>query len=81
MLVQDNLDIACHAIERAAMDRAILDVDDSFANAFEIRRRHREVRLLSLLLAAQSPHSFLATSWTTVLGSAIPSQPLCQQLA
>ncbi|KAH9951492.1 Not1-domain-containing protein [Amylocystis lapponica] len=41
-IVQDNLDLACQAIEKAAMDRAILDVDDGFAAAYEVRRRHRE---------------------------------------
>jgi CCR4-NOT transcription complex subunit 1 len=44
LLVQDNLDIACTAIEKAAMERAVSDVDDSFAASFEARRRHREVR-------------------------------------
>ncbi|KAJ7929302.1 Not1-domain-containing protein [Mycena leptocephala] len=44
LLVQDNLDIACTAIEKAAMERAVSDVDDSFAASFEARRRHREAR-------------------------------------
>ncbi|CAL1703968.1 unnamed protein product [Somion occarium] len=44
VLVQDNLDLACQAVEKAAMDRALLDVDEGFASAFEIRRRHRETR-------------------------------------
>ena len=43
LLVNDNIDNACRAIERAAMDRAKADVDDAFAQAFEARRRHREV--------------------------------------
>ncbi len=43
LLVQDNLDIACQAIERAAMDRAILDFDENFGAAADIRRAHREV--------------------------------------
>ena len=43
LLVQDNIELACQAIEKAAMDRAVIDVDDSFAAAYEIRRRHREV--------------------------------------
>ncbi|KAJ3553574.1 hypothetical protein NM688_g3537 [Phlebia brevispora] len=45
LLVQDNLDIACQAVEKAAMDRAAVEVDESFANAYEVRRRHRETRL------------------------------------
>lgn len=44
MLVQENLDLACQAIEKAAMERAIADVDESFAPAYEARRRHRQVR-------------------------------------
>lgn len=43
LLVQDNLDIACQAVEKAAMDRAAMEVDESFATAYEARRRHREV--------------------------------------
>ncbi|KAJ7684728.1 Not1-domain-containing protein [Mycena polygramma] len=44
LLVQDNLDVACTAIEKAAMERAVSDVDESFAASFEARRRHREAR-------------------------------------
>ena len=44
MLVQENLDLACQAIEKAAMERAIADVDESFTPAYEARRRHRQVR-------------------------------------
>jgi CCR4-NOT transcription complex subunit 1 len=44
LLVQDNLDVACAAIEKAAMERATADVDEGFASSYEIRRRHREVR-------------------------------------
>ncbi len=43
LLVQENIELACQAIEKAAMDRAVIDVDDGFAAAYEIRRRHREV--------------------------------------
>jgi CCR4-NOT transcription complex subunit 1 len=44
LLVQDNLDVACSAIEKAAMDRAVNDVDEGFASSYEARRRHRELR-------------------------------------
>ncbi|KAH9946365.1 Not1-domain-containing protein [Epithele typhae] len=44
LLVQENIELACQAIEKAAMDRAVIDVDDSFAAAYEVRRRHREQR-------------------------------------
>jgi CCR4-NOT transcription complex subunit 1 len=43
LLVQDNLDLACSAIEKAAMERAVSDVDENFATAYDVRRRHREV--------------------------------------
>lgn len=46
MIVADNLDIACTAIEKAAMERAVSDVDESFAASYEARRRQREVSLL-----------------------------------
>ena len=46
LLVQDNLDVACEAIEKAAMERAVADVDNGLAASAEARRRHREVRCL-----------------------------------
>ena len=44
LLVEDNIEIACRAIERAAMDQAVAEVDENFAPAYEARRRHRQVR-------------------------------------
>lgn len=43
-LVQDNIDLASGTIEKAAMDRAVAEIDESFAPAYEARRRHRQVR-------------------------------------
>ena len=43
LLVSENIELACQAIEKAAMDRAVIDVDEGFATAYELRRRHREV--------------------------------------
>lgn len=43
ILAADNLDVACAAIEKAAMERAVSDVDEGFAASYEARRRHREV--------------------------------------
>ncbi len=48
ILVQDNLEVACSAIEKAAMERAITDVDEAFADQYEARHRHREVGLCLL---------------------------------
>jgi CCR4-NOT transcription complex subunit 1 len=50
LLVQDNLDIACSAIEKTAMERAVMDVDEGFAASYEVRRRHREVKYLTFWL-------------------------------
>ncbi|KAH8108458.1 Not1-domain-containing protein [Phellopilus nigrolimitatus] len=44
LIVQDNVDVACEAIEKAAMDRAIREVDNALLQSFEARRRHREIR-------------------------------------
>ena len=43
ILATDNLDVACTAIEKAAMERAVSDVDEGFAASYEARRRHRDV--------------------------------------
>ena len=44
ILVENNLDIACEAIEKAAMERAIREVDVAINGSLEVRRRHREMR-------------------------------------
>lgn len=44
ILVADNVEVACSAIEKAAMERAVADVDDGFSTSYEVRRRHRELR-------------------------------------
>ncbi|KAI5983751.1 Not1-domain-containing protein [Pisolithus albus] len=44
VLVTDNADVAFSAIEKAAMERAVTDVDEIFATSYELRRRHRELR-------------------------------------
>ncbi|KZT03564.1 Not1-domain-containing protein [Laetiporus sulphureus 93-53] len=63
LLVQDNLDLACQAIEKAAMDRAIVDVDEGFAAAYEARRRHREQRPGQPFWDPTAPQSGLATTF------------------
>jgi len=47
LLVQDNLDAACEAIEKAAMERAVADVDEGLSASADARRRHRDVSLVS----------------------------------
>ena len=68
LLVQDNIELACQAIEKAAMDRAVIDVDDSFAAAYEVRRRHREVSLTVLVHRYAELTSLAATSQPAFLG-------------
>lgn len=50
LLVQDNIDLASGTIEKAAMDRAVAEVDEGFAGAYDARRRHRQVCILSCLV-------------------------------
>lgn len=38
----DNLELGCMLIEKAATEKAIRDVDESMANAIQARRKHRE---------------------------------------
>ena len=57
LLVQDNIELACRAIEKAAMDRAVADVDENFATSYELRRRHRQV-LVMFSLSFSHSHSF-----------------------
>lgn len=44
ILVADNVEVACSAIEKAAMERAVVDVDEGFTASYDARRRHRELR-------------------------------------
>lgn len=44
ILMQANLDLACQAVEKAAMERAVADVDENLDHGIQIRRRYREVR-------------------------------------
>jgi len=43
LLTQDNVDIACQVIEKIAMDRAIVEIDEALGSAYEVRRAHAEV--------------------------------------
>ncbi|KAJ2931428.1 hypothetical protein H1R20_g5724, partial [Candolleomyces eurysporus] len=62
ILVQDNLDNACSTIEKAAMDRAVIDVDEGFAPSYEARRRHREARPTAPFWDPAAPRSAFPTS-------------------
>ena len=49
LIVADNVDIACAAIEKAAKERAVADVDEAFILAYNDRRIHREVSSIRYL--------------------------------
>ena len=69
LLVQDNIELACRAIEKAAMDRAVADVDENFAGSYELRRRHRQVIASSTsYLAPELIFASLGKPWSTFLG-------------
>ncbi|KAJ3143084.1 hypothetical protein HK101_003252, partial [Irineochytrium annulatum] len=42
IIVADNLDLACSVMEKAAADKATLDIDETLAGAYLNRRKHRE---------------------------------------
>ncbi|KAG0358226.1 hypothetical protein BG005_002580 [Podila minutissima] len=42
MTVNDNLDLACSVIEKAAMEKAVPEIEESLAAAFNNRKKHRE---------------------------------------
>ncbi|CAG8737472.1 1769_t:CDS:2, partial [Acaulospora colombiana] len=42
MIVSDNLELACSFIEKAAMDKALPEIDESLASSFSNRKKHRE---------------------------------------
>lgn len=45
VVAADNLDLACGVVERVAMEKAVLEVDDGLAPSYLSRRTHREVSL------------------------------------
>ncbi|GAA6057943.1 hypothetical protein JCM3770_004447 [Rhodotorula araucariae] len=42
VLVAENLDVACSIVEKVAMEKAVLEVDDGLSPAYLARRAHRE---------------------------------------
>lgn len=60
LLLQDNLDLACAAIEKVAMERAAADVEENFAASIESRRRHREIRNSGPFFDPNTPHPSFA---------------------
>ncbi|KXN90499.1 General negative regulator of transcription subunit 1 [Leucoagaricus sp. SymC.cos] len=62
LLMQDNLDIACAAIEKVAMERAAADLEENFATSIESRRRHREAHSSGPYFDPNTPHPSFALS-------------------
>jgi CCR4-NOT transcription complex subunit 1 len=44
LAINDNIDLACAVIEKAAMDKAVQEVEEVLTDAFSIRRLHKERR-------------------------------------
>lgn len=42
IIANDNLELACSVVEKVAMDKAVVEVDDSLAPAYMTRLKHRE---------------------------------------
>ena len=42
------MDIACQVIEKIAMDRAVVEIDEALASAYEVRGAHAEVCFVDL---------------------------------
>ncbi|KAI9272225.1 CCR4-Not complex component, Not1-domain-containing protein [Helicostylum pulchrum] len=42
LTVADNLDLVCAVIEKTAMEKVTMEVDDALMNAFASRKKHRE---------------------------------------
>nr|CAG8466511.1 6213_t:CDS:10 [Entrophospora candida] len=42
ILVSDNLELACSVIEKAAMDKAVPEIDEALSTTFSNRKKHRE---------------------------------------
>ncbi|KAJ3574560.1 hypothetical protein NP233_g1693 [Leucocoprinus birnbaumii] len=60
LVMQDNLEIACSAIEKVAMERATADLEDNFAASIENRRRHRELHGSTPYFDPNTPHPSFA---------------------
>lgn len=65
------MDIACQVIEKIAMDRAVVEIDEALASAYEVRGAHAEVCFTDLchVICSLIPNS---TDWVSRSGT----QPL-----
>jgi len=75
LLTQDNVDIACQVIEKTAMDRAVVEIDEALASAHEARRAHAEVCFINLCHGTRSliPDSI---GWASRSGTQVLLDPI-----
>ncbi|KAK4047270.1 CCR4-NOT core subunit cdc39 [Microbotryomycetes sp. JL221] len=59
----DNLDFACAVVEKVAMEKAMLEVDDGLSPAYLTRRTHREASLVSEF--SKTSHRSREAFWDT----------------
>ena len=80
LLTQDNVDIACQVIEKTAMDRAVVEIDEALASAYEARRAHAEVCLVNLWY---EPRSLIPDSidWVSHSGTQLLPGPISPRLS
>ena len=73
LLTQDNVDITCQVIEKIAMDRAVVEIDEALASAYEVRRAHAhaEVCLVDFRHRTSSPTSN-SIDWVSHSGTQPP---------
>lgn len=55
MCVNDNIDLACTIIEKAAQDRAIPEIDEGLALSYQARKQHRDRRMVQPFVAPGVP--------------------------
>lgn len=58
-LINDNLDVACMVVEKAACERAITEIDEGLAAGYQARRKHFESKTTSRFSDSSAPrHTF-----------------------
>ncbi|KAG1775993.1 hypothetical protein EV702DRAFT_1230723 [Suillus placidus] len=77
ILMQDNVDVACAAIEKAAMERAVTEVDKGFAASYEACRCYRKIVADFYFPIALEQAGILGSCSSAVKLSASLPDPLC----
>lgn len=71
-VVGDNLEVACSVIKKAAMEKAVKDIDVNLAASYAARKRHREVSLHSYALLTLDPQPSAVLGWLIILCHRFP---------